>query len=1115
MPSSHQQSLSTRQWAQRLTQKLPLALLLLVGLLLIPTAAYAQGTINVDTTVDDTTISDTGCSLREAISSANTDSDVDSCTRTGTAPYTINVPAGIYQLILPGSGEDDNVSGDLDIRTSLVISGAGADTTYIQAGVTAPLAIDRVIDISGTVTVTMTDVTIRNGNTASTDENGGGVAIQGGATVELHGSAVTTSSSQGDEPGEGGGGIYNDMSSTLVLSDTMVMSNTATTGLGNGGGILNAGTLTVMGGAISNNSAARAGGGVENNGGTVSFMDIMLNENVANINGGGLHISAAGAVTMTGGMANDNVAQMEGGALWNSAPGTLTVRNATLNDNSANGNDADQGGGAIHNDGGVLIVTDTTMQGNSASGTSGSGGGILAVPGSDVTITGGEISGNSASRAGGGIEVRATMTDVVTSVISGTTFISNTTGANPGNGGALHITGPATVEVQSSIVMSNTATAEGGGLWNSASGTLTVADSTIQGNSAAGNAADQGGGGLFNDGGTMIVTDTTISNNQATGTAGSGGGILVTPGGTLSVTGGSITGNMSNRAGGGIELNATMTDTVAITVTNVNLINNMTGSSPGNGGGLHITGPGTAYFVGGTVSNNSATAEGGGLWNSIAGTLTISGTAVTFNTASGNDADQGGGGIYSDGGIVVVNGADITDNQADGNSGSGGGILMKGGRLMVDGGMINSNMAMRAGGGIELNGGTVTDTLPLTATISAVDLSANTTGNSPGNGGALHLTGPGTVAFVDGTVANNVAAAEGGGLWNSAVGTLSVVGTRFEANVANGSAADQGGGALFNDGGTLTVSDATLMNNRADGTSGSGGAILNNGGTLEVTNSTLSGNMAMRAGGAIEDVAGMAVTITTSQLLSNSAGANPGNGGALHISGAGTVTVTTSSIMSNTAAAEGGGLWNSVAGTLIVDKSTLNANLANGSGGDQGGGAIFNDGGSLQVSNSTVSGNHAVTSGGGLLNGSGNTSLTNVTVYENSADNGAGGISNNGTMSIANSIVAHTDADGADCSNVSAGTFNLDSDGTCQAALTADPMLGPLQNNGGSTMTHALLSGSPAIDAADDTVCAASPINNVDQRGESRPDGDSCDLGAYEGTPAPMLFNLYFPIIYR
>ena len=181
-------------------------------------------------------------------------------------------------------------------------------------------------------------------------------------------------------------------------------------------------------------------------------------------------------------------------------------------------------------------------------------------------------------------------------------------------------------------------------------------------------------------------------------------------------------------------------------------------------------------------------------------------------------------------------------------------------------------------------------------TSADVDFSENATGDNPGNGGALHITGPGDVSVSGGTVTGNTAAAEGGGLWNSAVGTLTISNTMISANAASGDMAANGGGGLYNDGGTLTVTNSTLSNNDADGESGSGGAILNNGGALAVSGSMISGNTANRAGGGIEDNATMtdttSVTLDDVTLDSNAAGANPGNGGALHMTGPGNVAVT-------------------------------------------------------------------------------------------------------------------------------------------------------------------------------------------------------------------------------
>ncbi len=300
--------------------------------------------------------------------------------------------------------------------------------------------------------------------------------------------------------------------------------------------------------------------------------------------------------------------------------------------------------------------------------------------------------------------------------------------------------------------------------------------------------------------------------------------------------------------------------------------------------------------------------------------------------------------------------------------------------------------------------------------------------------------------------------------------------------------------------------NATINNNVADGAAGSGGGILNDaGGTLTVSASTINGNTSVRAGGGIEDNA--STTSLNGVILSgNETGDSPGNGGGLHISGAGTATVTDSTVQNNTAT-EGGGLWNAGAGTLTVDGSTLNNNTADGTAdGQDGGGAIYNDG-MLTVVNSTVSGNSAPT-GGGISNvgGNANATVVNSTLYENSQ----GGINNNGgSLGLNQSIVAHVSATGDDCTGtITAMNANLDSDGTCGASLTGNTLLGALADNSGSTQTHALMAGSPALEAGDNAVCAASPVNGVDQRNMERPQGMNCDLGAYESdSPTAIVIN--------
>ncbi len=211
----------------------------------------------------------------------------------------------------------------------------------------------------------------------------------------------------------------------------------------------------------------------------------------------------------------------------------------------------------------------------------------------------------------------------------------------------MHLTGTGAVEVTDTKVSDNTASAEGGGLWNSASGTFTVRDSDIVGNTAGGNDADQGGGGLYNDGGTLTVRDSTVDDNSATGTAGSGGGLLNK--GVLEVTGTTFDANTSVRAGGAIET----TDATTVALRDVVMTGNDTGASPGNGGGLHITAAGVVTYDGGRVTGNNADNEGGGLWNSSTGILTVTDVVISGNTAPTNPDNHNDGGVFTIDGTPV------------------------------------------------------------------------------------------------------------------------------------------------------------------------------------------------------------------------------------------------------------------------------------------------------------------------------------------------------------------------------------------------------------------------------------------------------------------------------
>jgi len=306
--------------------------------------------------------------------------------------------------------------------------------------------------------------------------------------------------------------------------------------------------------------------------------------------------------------------------------------------------------------------------------------------------------------------------------------------------------------------------------------------------------------------------------------------------------------------------------------------------------------------------------------------------------------------------------------------------------------------------------------------------------------------------------------------------------------------------------GTVSISGLTLRNGRHDGgvDAGFGGCIWNQG-TLILANCVISGSAAVGftgSGGAIYNEG--TLTVGGCTLSGNSATANVINalGGAL--ANVGTATLTDSTITSNSAAASGvygGAVYNGAAGTLSLTRCTLDNNSGsstNPSPGVIGGAlAIFGNAGLV---NCTFSANSATSSGtptagtsqGGALAaiGAGVLTMTNNTVTANSAvgtKSGVGGgiyITPGTTAHLINNLVTgNTAASSPDLAGAMATNF---------ANLTAvDAELGPLQNNGGSTRTHALLYGSPAINTG---AVNDAPAN--DQRGQPRI--SPVDVGAYE-----------------
>jgi len=212
----------------------------------------------------------------------------------------------------------------------------------------------------------------------------------------------------------------------------------------------------------------------------------------------------------------------------------------------------------------------------------------------------------------------------------------------------------------------------------------------------------------------------------------------------------------------------------------------------------------------------------------------------------------------------------------------------------------------------------------------------------------------------------------------------------------------------------------------------------------------------------------------------------------------------------------GGGILNATGAGLTIGNSTVSGNHLSIPGcslfkcGTAGGG-IYN-GGTLVLYNSTISGNTASPGGHGSGIYSGGTAIIrNSTLSGNGPAVIGAGI--DGTATVENSIVANGISSSNCGGTVTSNGYNLSSDDTCNFTSTGDlnntdPMLGPLQYNGGPTQTMALPSGSPAVDSGNPSGCTdgLGHLLKTDQRGKPRPDTEdtgSCDIGAYEFQSAP------------
>ena len=973
-------------------------------------------------------------SLRAAIQEANALAGDD----------VIILPSGTYTLTRTGLSEDASFTGDLDVTSNLVIQGAGAGRTFIDAN-----DIDRVLDVRPGAKLLLSGVTIRNG----AEINAAGIRNAG--TLELKDSIVTGNDASGASNSLGGG-----------------IGNTS-------------GTLTLSGVTVSQNTATVHGGGLYSSGGTVTITESTFSTNSAISDGGGISI-VTGSLQITGSAVTGNTAGTDGGGLSADAA-VVTVTETTVIGNTA----TDDAGGLNVINSGQLRIFDSTITNNIASG--GFGGGIRSFQ-STLGMTRTTVSGNQSTQSGGGVDNDTGIAEIIDSLIAGNSSTTNGGGLNNFSG---------TTGISNSTVSGNTATTNGGGIQNADQSNLTLVNSTITANTST---TGSGGGinntGLARLGNSIIASNTASTNDELSGAFSTLGNNLIRDLGSATGLTNQASGDLVGSASGPVNpllsalqdnggptlshallagspaIDAGNSDGAATTDQNrqprsldgnadgaasvdigaveyrngtriftVNATTDSTDASPGNG---------TAEDPSGQTSLRAAIQEANALtgFSKIvipAGTyqLSLTGTEGDTTNLSGiGDLDiageltiEGAGQdqTFIDAGnlfrvLQIHSGSQVTIRDLtiqNGQATFGGGVHVGAGTLTLKDVTITRNTATGSdtvshGGGISL------DLATLILTGSTINENTATV-----DGGGLYATNS-VVQATKSTVSANTATASGGG-----VGFVNVDAQFSKSTISGNSATDDGGGAAFGIGSLITLDESTIDNNSSQDF---GGGIHVLGAGLTILNSTLSANFATSSGGALNNEQG-------------------------------SVQIGQTTLHSNTAAVSGGAIDN-FDGTVLLKQATVSGNTA----GSNGGGIVNFSAATLQIVNSTITGNTAAELGGGLWS-SGTVQSGNSIIAGNTGSTGSPDI-NGSVASLGTNLIGIGDGSSGLVDGIAGNLV-----GTTASPIEAG--LSPLRDNGGDTLTHLPLFGSAAIDRG-----TLSPGTAVDQRGHARSGAGDLGLAA-------------------
>ena len=678
-------------------------------------------------------------------------------------------------------------------------------------------------------------------NNTSIHGGGGAVLLQGSGTFNMYGGKLT--------------GNYIEASAKVDASGNPVLNSSGVQQVTNqlGGGAVcvygtNA-TTNIYGGEISNNRAVEcqrlnAAGNLETVGGTGGAIYTESNINIYGgritdnhaLDGGGVLGATRVVITMTGGSVSGNAADRNGGGLA-SYRGELHLSGGVISGNTAkagggiraqgvvvrlegtdvvNNRSTDYGGGLrisqdLRNGASYpnqLVFTAGSISGNITAG--GGGGILLEGAGSEMVMTGGEISGNTAGDTAGGAYIS-----------SGTTFTmegGKISGNTAKTGGAIRMY-KSTVNLKAGQVTGNKATSNCGGVYVTyTESTLNLMGGEISKNVSGSNA----GGVLVENKATMNFSSGKVTGNVAKS---GGGGIYISTNSTLNMTGGQVTGN-SARFGAGIYCYRGKQLTLAGGSVSYN-------TAEVGGGGMQASGGNLIFKGTNLIGNKVIKGFGGGIRATGASvkqngqtTIDPSHTTMYGGIISGNTANGGAGVLLEQKGSTwTMYGGSVSDNDAENNG--GGFYASRKTELYVYGGKINNNTSVSSGGGVYH--------LESTGVYKNCELSGNECRN-----GSITCGKNCAVELDNVTAIGNTVPRYGGVLYTETTGVATVKNSTFTKNTAGIL-----GGALFsNTGAAMAITDCVFTENHSEKRGGAVGIMDN----APIVRCVFTGNSAINGG---------------------------------------------------------------------------------------------------------------------------------------------------------------------------------------------------------------------------------------------------------------------------